>query len=196
MPIKPAEPDLFPPDLWERVAPPLKSAPHHEGTGPRWWCLHTKPRQEKATARHLRSAGLTYYLPQAVREGRTPEGRKIRSLIPLFPSYLFLFEDELGRVESMRRNTLVQVLEIADQGHLDRDLRQIHRLVSSGLTVIPEPTYPTGSRVRINTGPLAGMTGVVLRRQKQDAFVALVRFLGRGASVDLEDWQVEPVAEH
>lgn len=195
MPIKPAEPDLFPPDLWERLPTPVSSGWADDRPGPRWWCLHTKPRQEKATARHLRSSGLTYYLPQAVREGRTPEGRRTRSVIPLFPSYLFLFEDERGRVESMRRNTLVRVLEIPDQDQLDRDLRQIHRLVSSGLTVIPEPTYPEGSRVRIKTGPLTGMTGMVLRRQKRDAFIALVRFLGRGAAVDLEDWQVEPVAE-
>ncbi len=195
MPIKPAEPDLSPPDFWERVPGPAVSDAGGDGPGRRWWCLHTKPRQEKVTARHLRTAGLSYYLPQAVREGRTPEGRKIRSVIPLFPSYLFLFEDERGRVESMKWNTLVHVLDVPDQSQLAGDLRQIHRMASSGLMLVPEPTYPEGSRVRIKTGPLAGMIGVVLRRQKGDAFVAIVRFLGRGVAVDLEDWQVEPVPQ-
>jgi hypothetical protein len=37
--------------------------------------------------------------------------------------------------------------------------------------------------------------GTVIRRGKRDEFVAVVRFLGRGATVDLEDWQVEQIIE-
>ncbi len=43
------------------------------------------------------------------------------------------------------------------------------------------------------TGPLTGITGTVIRRGNRDQFVAVVNFLGRGATVDLEDWQVEQV---
>jgi transcriptional antiterminator RfaH len=189
MPILPAEPDLYPADFWER-----RPAPPADGAGepaPRWWCLHTKPRQEKATARHLLSRGVAYYLPQVVREGRTPGGRKIRSIVPLFPGYLFLHGDDRGRVEGLRGNTLVHVLEVPDQGGLDRDLRQIHLMLSSGLAVVPEPTYPVGARVRITEGPLRGLVGVVVRREKGEQFVAIVQFLGQGASVGLQDWQVE-----
>jgi transcriptional antiterminator RfaH len=32
-----------------------------------------------------------------------------------------------------------------------------------------------------------------VRRGKRDQFVAVVHFLGRGATVDLQDWQVEGV---
>lgn len=192
MPILPAEPDFYPSDLWDRAASPLVVNSLRSRPGSRWWCLHAKPRQEKATARHLRAVDLAYYLPQVAREGRTPEGRKIRSIIPLFPGYVFLLADERGRVEALKRNTIVRALDVPDQEQLESDLRQVNRLLASGLAVAPEPTYPAGARVRIATGPLAGLTGLVLRRQKRDAFVALVRFLGRGAAVDLEDWQVEP----
>ncbi|MBV8317071.1 MAG: UpxY family transcription antiterminator [Planctomycetaceae bacterium] len=86
MPILPAEPDLYPPTLWQDDV--LQS-----GQGGRWWCLHTKPRQEKAVARDLRARAVSFYLPQVVHEDRTPQGRKIRSVIPLFTSYLFLRGD-------------------------------------------------------------------------------------------------------
>ena len=33
----------------------------------------------------------------------------------------------------------------------------------------------------------------LLRRGKRDQFVAVVEFLGSGARVELQDWQVEPV---
>src|SRR5262245_6615926 len=120
MPILPAEPDFFPDDLWLDGAPRASSKA-------RWWCLHTKPRQEKAAARDLRSRNITYYLPQVVREDRTPRGRRIRSVIPLFTSYLFLLGDEHDRVEALKGNRLARVLEVADQEGLTHDLRQIYR---------------------------------------------------------------------
>ncbi len=188
MPILPAEPDLFPANLWEEAG-------SNHGREGRWWCLHTKPRQEKATARHLRSSAVTYYLPQVVKEDRTPQGRKIRSVVPLFTSYLFLHGDDHDRVEALKSNRLVNVLEVVDQDTLWHDLRQIYQVLSSGLTVVPEPVMPVGARVRIKTGPLEGIEGTVIRRGKRNQFVAVVHFLGRGATVDLQDWQVERVEE-
>lgn len=188
MPILPAEPEMYPADLWLGGA----SVGDPEV---RWWCLHTKPRQEKSIARHLRTRQIAHYLPQVVHESRTPGGRKIRSVIPLFPSYLFLLGDHPQRVEALKTNSLVGVLEVLDQPSLSRDLRQIHQMLNSGLPVVPEPTHPVGSTIRILSGPLSGLVGTVIRRGKRDQFVAVVRFLGRGATVDLEDWQVEQVDE-
>ena len=188
MPILPAEPDLYPADLWSEVESGTRA-------GETWWCLHTKPRQEKAAARHLRTRAITYYLPQVVHEDRTPQGRKTRSVIPLFTSYLFLRGNDHDRVEALKGNRLVNVLEVADQDRLTHDLRQIHQMLSSGLAVVPEPVMPVGARVRIKSGPLTGIEGTVIRRGKRDQFVAVVRFLGRGATVDLEDWQVERVQD-
>ncbi len=99
-----------------------------------WWCLHTKPRQEKATARDLRMQEIVYYLPQVVKESRTPQGRKIQSVVPLFPGYVFINGDVNDRLTALRGHRLVNVLEVVDQESLARDLRQIHTMLSSGLT--------------------------------------------------------------
>ena len=103
-----------------------------------WWCLHTKPRQEKATARDLRKQGIVYYLPQVVKESRTPQGRKIQSVVPLFTGYMFMKGDRNDRLAALRGNRLVSVLEVVDQEALARDLRQIHTMLSSGLPVTAE----------------------------------------------------------
>jgi transcriptional antiterminator RfaH len=189
MPILPVEPDSYPEDLWENGGASLDKP---EGL---WWCLHTKPRQEKATARDLRESGVVYYLPQVVKESRTPQGRKIQSIAPLFAGYVFLYGDPRDRLAAFRGNRLVNILEVVDQEDLVRDLRQIHRMLSSGLTVSAEPVMPVGAKVRIATGPLTGIVGTVIRRGKRDQFVAVVQFLGRGATVDLQDWQVEKVED-
>jgi transcriptional antiterminator RfaH len=189
MPILSAEPDRYPEDLWQEGVP-LPAKP--EGL---WWCLHTKPRQEKATARDLREQGVVYYLPQGIKESRTPQGRRLRSVAPLFAGYVFLYGDPRDRLAALRGNRLVNVLEVIDQAGLIRDLRQIDRMLSSGLTVSAEPVVPVGSKVRIATGPLTGIVGKVIRRGKRDQFVAVVQFLGRGATVDLQDWQVEKIED-
>src|SRR5262249_56924627 len=112
MPILPAEPDSYPENLWvDGGAPPVKPEAL-------WWCLHTKPRQEKATARDLRERGVVYYLPQAVKESRTPQGRRIHSVTPLFAGYVFLHGDAEDRVAAMRGNRLVNVLEVVDPDRL------------------------------------------------------------------------------
>ncbi|WP_152053734.1 transcription termination/antitermination protein NusG [Tautonia marina] len=197
MPILPAEPQLFPPDLLDRPMPPSASEPSSEEEDdpdtPRWWCLHTKPRQEKAIARDFQKHQLAHYLPQVVNESRTPAGRKIRSVVPLFPSYLFFWGDEHQRLQVFRGDRLVSVLKVKDQQELHEDLRQVHRMLSSGLPVVPEPQFPIGSWVRITSGKLAGMIGKVEKRGNRDHFIAIVRMLGKGVSVELEPWQVEAV---
>ena len=193
MRILPAEPDVFPPDLWERLDEGSNVLLTPE-QNVRWMCVHTRPKQEKATARHLHAMRVPYYLPMSVQEHRTPGGRKVRSVLPLFTSYLFVRGGDHARVEALKTNRLVKIIEVPDQDELQYDLRQVHMMMNSGLPVMPEPTYPVGTQVRIMTGPLRGLTGTVTRREKRDQFVALVHILGCGAAVDLEDWQVEKVA--
>ena len=108
---------------------------------------------------------------------------------------MFLNGNANDRLAALRANRLVSVIEVVDQASLERDLRQIYTMLSSGLPVSAEEAVPVGATVRILTGPLTGMIGKVIRRAKRDQFVAVVRFLGRGAMVDLQDWQVEQVAE-
>ena len=189
MPILPAEPDCNPPDLWAQ-----NESPPPDGDV-RWWCLHAKPRQEKSVARELLKEDITYYLPQVVKESRTPQGRKLRSIVPLFAGYMFMRGDRNARLVAMRAHRLVGVLDVVDQQALAYDLRQIHTMLNSGLPVSEEPVVPVGASVRIVTGPLAGVVGKVIRRGKKDQFLAVVNFLGRGATVDLRDWQVERVEE-
>lgn len=187
MPILAAEPHLYPEHLWRHAAAPSQLER-------RWHCLHARPRREKAVARHLRSHQIAHYLPQIIQEGRTPGGRITRSEIPLFPGYLFLWGDDRDRAEAIRGNDLANVLEPSDGAQLGRELERIHRLLASGLMVIPTPEHPVGASVRVLSGPLQGMSGVIVRRQgRSDRFVAMVRFLGRGASVELGDWQVERI---
>ena len=188
MPILPAEPEMYPSTLWQEDRP-------RDDRHRRWWCLHTKPRQEKTLARALRKCGISHYLPQIVYESRTPGGREIRSMLPLFPGYMFLHGDDSQRAAALQGDHLANLLEVANQAALEQDLRQIHQMLSSGLLITPEPTPVAGATIRILAGPLRGLIGTAIRCGGRDRFVAAVRLLGRGVTVDLQDWPVETVPD-
>ena len=49
-------------------------------------------------------------------------------------------------------------------------------------------------RVRIRSGPLTGLEGLVIRRRGQDRLLVAVEFLQQGASVQIDDFEVERIS--
>ena len=181
MPILAAEPDRYPPHLFD-----------HPPAGRSWHVLHAKPRQEKSLARHLRAAGISYYLPTVPRRCQA-RGRVLVTHAPIFPGYLFLHADRDERLTALTSNRVVHALPVHDQARLWDDLRQVERLLGAGLAVAAETRLAPGTPVEITTGPLAGLCGTVVRSGASRRFVVRVDFIQQGASVVLEDCAVLPL---
>jgi transcription antitermination factor NusG len=185
MPLLRAECSLYPANLFEESR---RSAPPEH----RWWVLHTKPRQEKALARELVDRQVGFYLPLIEKRTRT-RGRSFTSHIPLFHSYVFLFGSEEDQVESLSTYRVVNTLEVFDQQQFWNDLTQVYRLITAVKFVRPEERFTPGVKVAIRSGPLAGLLGEVVKTASGNRFVVKVNFLQRGASVVLEDLDLEVV---
>ena len=71
------------------------------------------------------------------------------------------------------------------------DLRAIKRLVDSDQSLSPEARLEPGQAVRVRSGPLVGVEGTVVRRRGAERLLVAVRFLNQGASIDLEDVDLE-----
>lgn len=186
MPILSAEPDRFPSDLFDS-----------DDTGPTgragaWWVLHAKPRQEKSLARHLHAAAVPFFLPTVTRRSRL-RSRVLTSRLPLFTGYVFLHADGGGRLTALTSNRVARCLAVTDQERLWGDLRQVERLLSSGAPVTPEERLAVGSPVEITTGPLAGLSGVIVRTATGRRFVVRVDFIQQGASVLIDDFALVPL---
>lgn len=185
MPILAAEPNVYPEDLFGPV----------DGSGPRvegrlWRVLHTRPRQEKGLARDLWQARVPYYLPLASRR-MLIRGRPATSYLPLFPGYLFLLSSREEYLRALATRRVVRALEVGDQAGLADDLRQVHRLIASGLPVAAEARLVPGAVVEITSGPLAGLRGKILREASGRRFLVQVNFIQQGASVLLADYHLE-----
>jgi transcriptional antiterminator RfaH len=185
MPILAREPDLHPVGLLQDSS---QACPSRQST---WWVLYTLSRREKELMRRLCRWDIAFYCPLVRRLTRSAAGRKQVAHVPLFSSYVFLYGNELDRHRAMASNCVSRWLAVPDATELTHDLRQIYRLLETGARVTPEAHLVPGMRVRIRTGPLKGMEGVVIKRLHQWRLVLSVNFLQQGASLQLEDWQVE-----
>jgi len=154
-----------------------------------WWVLHTRPRQEKSLARELRERRLGFYLPLLPRRSQL-RGRVLTSYVPLFAGYVFLLAEGEDRVAALATGRVVRALQVKDQGGLWRDLRQIHQLMSSGAAITPEDRLSPGMTVEIQSGPLSGLRGKILRSSSGRRFVVTVDFIQQGASVLLDDFNL------
>jgi len=187
MPILPPEGDIHPESLLDDGS--LGSSPEC-----RWWALYTLARREKDLMRRLRSLDIAHYGPLVKKRNRSPTGRIRTSQVPLFAGYVFLCGDEAARYQAMTTNCISRCLDVDDAGQLLHDLRQIRRLILSETPMTPEARIQPGTQVRIRSGPLAGMEGIVVKRRGGDRLLVVVKFLQQGASIQIEDFQVEAIS--
>ena len=183
MPILCAEQAVFPEYLLDE--------PWQESLGRSWVVIWTKSRQEKALARELMSWEVPFFFPTVPKENYI-RGKVVHSHLPLFPGYLFVCGTDDERVTSLKTNRVVRVLPVIDQEQLRLDLVQIRDLIASGAPLTIEQRMGPGRRVRVRSGPLAGLEGTVVCRRGECRIIVAVNFLQQGASVAIEDFMLEP----
>lgn len=184
MPILRKEPSIFPDNLLDEDNRPEDDR--------RWRVLYTKSRQEKALARELRASTVPFYLPLIPKES-VMRGRRVVSHIPLFTGYVFLLGNEDERLRTLQTNRISRILDVDDAGSLVHDLRQVQQLIASGAPLTVESRLEPGNRVRVKHGAFAGLEGTVLQRRGKTRLLVAVNFLQQGASVEVEDFFLEPI---
>jgi transcription antitermination factor NusG len=180
VPILKREVDFSPPDLFDLCR---SEAP--------WWVAHVRSRQEKGLARHLHGEAVGFYLPQSEKEVRR-NGRTFVSHLPLFPGYLFFRGTAAERLGALRSNLIVQVLPVADQDGLARELESLWRLQQSGAPLVPHPYLGPGDEVEIVDGPLRGWTGTVLREKGRLRLVVSVTMLRQAVAAEIDREALAP----
>jgi transcriptional antiterminator RfaH len=156
-----------------------------------WWVAHTKPRCEKAFAFDLIAREVGYFLPMADRT-IVSGGRKRRTLIPLFTSYVFFCGTPEDRYAALRTGRLVMTIDVVDQEQLIDELAALDQVIAAGGKFDPTPLIECGQRYRVTSGPFCGIEGVVVRRSDSTRIVLEVSMLGQGAAMEIDADLLEP----
>ncbi len=158
-----------------------------------WWALYTLARFEKKLMRKLIDIEIPFYGPMIARRYRSPQGRIRTSVEPLFPNYVFIMGDEMARYKAVSTGSVSRWMPVSDSAELVTDLRQIRRLIQTESPLSPELRLQPGQKVRVKTGVFKGFEGTIIRRENEVRLLISVRYMGRGASVALDDCQLEAV---
>lgn len=159
-----------------------------------WSILHVRSRQEKVVADALAAGGVAHFLPLST-QTKYYNHRKRVSELPLFPGYLFVRAAPEPLWGAMPTGKVVRLISVADQNGLVADLLQVHRAISEGSGLTRVARVPVGSPVRVSSGPLRDIIGVVERVGGRGRLVIGVRALGQGVSVEIESDLLEPAGE-
>jgi len=194
MPMLQKEPAVFPESLLFSYAkePNEEVSELDEAAQQRWWCVYTRSRQEKTLARKLYAHQVPFYLP-LVAQHHLYRGRKRKSYLPLFSGYMFLFGDEEQRITALATNCISRMLPVEDAERLLSDLLNIHRLIENEAPMTVEQRLQPGRRVRIKSGAMKGVEGVVVERRGQSRLLVAVDYIQQGVSVAIEDFMLEVV---
>jgi transcription antitermination factor NusG len=161
-----------------------------------WYAAYTCANHEKRVAQQLAARSVEHFLPlyESVRRWKD---RRVQLQLPLFPGYVFVRLDLRDRL---------QVLEIPSVARLvgfngtptplpDGEIEALKAGLAGGVRAVPHPYLKVGRRVRIKSGPLAGMNGILLRRKGKFRVVISIDLIQRSVAVDASAADVEPVAE-
>lgn len=187
MPILHHEPDCYPGDLFEIDRRDQDDA--HRS----WWLIYTRSRREKELMRRLHAACVPFYGPMISRRTRSPSGRVRESFVPLFPGYVFLHGSEDERRTALTTNCVSTISPVPDEARLAGELAGVAKLIASNVPITPEQRLEAGMPVRVSSGPLKGQEGVVIERRGKRRLLVAVDLLQQGASVDIDECDVQPL---
>jgi transcription antitermination factor NusG len=118
--------------------------------------------------------------------------------LPLFPSYVFLKGGLDRRLALLTTPGIHSLVSCAGQPAVIRpdEMDALRRAAESRLRAEPHPFLKCGDWVRVKSGPLAGVEGILLRKKNLSRLVVSVEMLGRAAAVEIDGFLVERTNSH
>jgi transcription termination/antitermination protein NusG len=161
---------------------------------PRWYALKTRSRHEKRVRDQLLLRDIDTFLPLC-ESWRQWKDRKKKIELPLFPGYCF------ARFPLVERLRVLNVLGVADLVSIagrpepvhEHELTAIQQLVATKLEYDPHPFLEEGMDVEVVRGPLAGVRGKLLRKDRVTRLVLAVTLVRQAAVVEIHPADVVPV---
>ena len=159
----------------------------------RWVAAYTKPRHEKTVQKRLEDNQLEVYLPM-IRKRQQWSDRKRWVEFPLFKSYVFICIHNKNHMKVLQTPGLINIVKFGKRiAYIeDKTINSIKQIIEGG--IIPETTnyFINGDPVKIKHGPLKGLTGEVVRIDKNNLLLIRIDAIKLSISIKIEKKLLEP----
>lgn len=159
-----------------------------------WYALRTKSRHEKLVRDQLEKQGIEPLLP-TVRRLSQWKDRKKEIEVPLFSGYCFVKFSQQDRLPVQKISGVVEVVGSGSHPEPipDEEIEAIKTLMTSVLPYDPHPYLHEGMMVEVVRGPLRGVHGILLRKEKRHRLVIGVRLIQQAAAVEIDIHNIIPI---
>ena len=161
-----------------------------------WFAIYTKPKCEFKAAEDFRSINIEYYLP-TITTLRKWSDRKKQIIEPVFKSYIFIFATEKERLYALTSPAVVKTISFdgipakipADQ------IENVRKILNQKPEIyIQEKVIKAGTKVKITSGPFAGVEGIVfLDSDKHKMLAVSIDLLKRSIIIKLHEESISQI---
>ena len=157
-----------------------------------WYAVQTRSRHEKLVSREFDARGISHYLPLLERRRKWSDRYKTVAE-PLFPCYLFVHVGHDRRIEVLgTRGTVRMVGAHNTPWRIEAaEIEAIRAAMTSKLKCDPYPYLKVGLRVHVTRGPLKGISGRLVEKNRKHRIVLSVDLIGRSIAVEVSAGDVE-----
>jgi len=159
-----------------------------------WYAVSTVPQNEKSVVKHLDMREVESFLPtyETIRVWKNRQRMKI--VLPLFPTYLFVHINKTERVKVLQSPG---VLRIVGNGReyvplLDAEV-EFFRSGFCRERIEPYRELVVGEKVRIRSGVMQGVQGTLVRKSDSLKFVITLELINQHAALQVAAEDLEPV---
>jgi transcription termination/antitermination protein NusG len=159
-----------------------------------WYALRTRSRHEKKVRDRLLERNLETFLPLCERWNRWKDRTK-RVELALFPGYCFARCSVSDHVRILDVPGVAEVVGINGRAEpvASREIDDIRRLIASRFRYDPHPLLEEGMEVEVVRGPLAGVRGRLIRKDRTTRLVLGVTLIHQAVVVEIHPADVARV---
>ncbi len=176
------EPILCPPDLEYAIS---RSS---------WYAAYTCANHEKRASTHISQRGFECFFPTYSTVRRWSD-RRVELEMPLFPGYIFVHLDLCDRLKVLQAPGVARIVGFGGQPVAlpDEQINLLRAGLDAGLHFQPHPYLTIGRRVRLKSGPLAGIQGILRRHRGNLRVLISIELIQRALLVDADVADVEEI---
>ena len=161
-----------------------------------WYAVCLKSRHEFKAEKKLLEKRIETFLPVIERIRQWKDRKKVVSF-PLFSGYIFVnIPDNYNSMLSILKTPGV-VRFLTQEGKPspipEEQISSLKKLIDNNEQIDPHPYISEGQQVRITSGPLTGVEGILMEKLKHNFLVISIDLIKQGAAVKIDAFDIEPV---
>jgi transcription antitermination factor NusG len=159
----------------------------------KWYALYTCPRHEKRVAEQVEQRRISCFLP-LYRSVRRWKDRRKELELALFPGYVFVRIAPQNRLQVLMLPGVIRLVMFNGQPSAlpEEEIESLRRGLAGCVGMTPHPYLQVGRRVRVRSGPMAGLEGILRRRKEGLRLVISIEMLARAVAVEIDEADVVP----